>query len=60
VAERSGFRRERLVRSYHVVDGRRENAVYFSLLPGDLNERAARAPALRPSAASGGDEQHRA
>jgi RimJ/RimL family protein N-acetyltransferase len=42
VAERSGFRREGVLRSYHVVDGRREDAVFFSLLPGDLNERAAR------------------
>jgi RimJ/RimL family protein N-acetyltransferase len=40
VAERSGFRREGVLRSYHVVDGRREDAVFFSLLPGDLDERA--------------------
>jgi hypothetical protein len=45
VAERSGFRREGVLRSYHVVDGRREDAVFFSLLPGDLDERAARDPA---------------
>jgi RimJ/RimL family protein N-acetyltransferase len=44
VAERSGFRREGVLRSYHVVDGRREDAVFFSLLPGDLDERAASAP----------------
>ncbi len=43
VAERSGFRREGVLRSYHVVDGRREDAVFFSLLPGELDERAARA-----------------
>jgi RimJ/RimL family protein N-acetyltransferase len=43
VAERSGFRREGVLRSYHVVDGRREDAVFFSLLPGDL-ERALSAP----------------
>jgi RimJ/RimL family protein N-acetyltransferase len=49
-AERSGFRPEGVLRSYHVVDGRREDAVYFSLLPGDLDERAARAPA--PAAVS--------
>jgi [ribosomal protein S5]-alanine N-acetyltransferase len=40
VAERSGFRREGILRSYHVVDGRREDAVFFSLLPGELNEGA--------------------
>jgi RimJ/RimL family protein N-acetyltransferase len=45
VAERSGFRREGVLRSYHVVDGRREDAVFFSLLPGDLDERGARASA---------------
>ncbi len=45
VAERSGFRREGVLRSYHVVDGRREDAVFFSLLPGDLDEHAASAPA---------------
>jgi RimJ/RimL family protein N-acetyltransferase len=38
VAERSGFRREGVLRSYHVVDGRREDAVFFSLLPGELDE----------------------
>jgi [ribosomal protein S5]-alanine N-acetyltransferase len=44
VAERSGFRREGVLRSYHVVDGRREDAVFFSLLPDDLDERALSAP----------------
>jgi ribosomal-protein-alanine N-acetyltransferase len=48
VAERSGFRREGVLRSYHVVDGHREDAVIYSLLPDDLDERAAR---LRSSAA---------
>jgi [ribosomal protein S5]-alanine N-acetyltransferase len=38
VAERSGFRREGVLRSYHVVDGRREDALFFSLLPGELDE----------------------
>jgi [ribosomal protein S5]-alanine N-acetyltransferase len=42
VAERSGFRREGVLRSYHLVDGRREDAVFFSLLPGDLDERTER------------------
>jgi ribosomal-protein-alanine N-acetyltransferase len=42
VAERSGFRREGVLRSYHVVDGRREDAVFFSLLPGELDEPAPR------------------
>lgn len=52
VAERSGFRREGVLRSYHEVGGRREDAVFFSLLPGDLDEstkrvqRAASAPAF--------------
>jgi RimJ/RimL family protein N-acetyltransferase len=41
VAERSGFLREGVLRSYHVVDGRREDAVFFSLLPGELEERVA-------------------
>jgi RimJ/RimL family protein N-acetyltransferase len=50
VAERSGFRREGVLRSYHVVDGRREDAVFLSLLPADLDEFPARAPASsRPS-----------
>ena len=44
VAERSGFRREGTLRSYHVVDGRREDAVFFSLLPGELGEPAPRTP----------------
>jgi [ribosomal protein S5]-alanine N-acetyltransferase len=40
VAEGSGFRREGLLRSYHDVDGLREDSVFFSLLPGDLVEPA--------------------
>lgn len=48
VAERSGFQREGVLRSHHEVGGRREDAVFFSLLPGDLDERAA--PAARASA----------
>ena len=39
VAERSGFRREGVLRSYHEVGGRREDAVFFSLLPGELEKR---------------------
>jgi ribosomal-protein-alanine N-acetyltransferase len=42
VAERNGFQREGVLRSYNVVNGRREDAVFFSLLPGDLEERAGR------------------
>jgi len=45
VAERSGFRREGVLRSYHVVDGCREDAVFFSLLPGELDEGAGRGDA---------------
>jgi len=41
VAERSGFRREGVLRSYHLVDGSREDAVFFSLLPGELEESRA-------------------
>ena len=52
VAERSGFRREGVLRSYHVVNGRREDAVFFSLLPGELGEDALRAS--KSSATTGG------
>jgi RimJ/RimL family protein N-acetyltransferase len=45
VAERSGFRREGVLRSYHVVAGRREDAVFFSLLPGEADERVPRSHA---------------
>jgi ribosomal-protein-alanine N-acetyltransferase len=45
VAERSGFQREGVLRSYHEVGGRREDAVFFSLLPGDLDEGASPARA---------------
>ena len=44
VAEGSGFQREGLLRSYHTVNGRREDAVVFSLLPGELGERPCRSP----------------
>lgn len=40
VAERAGFRREGVLRSYGEVDGRRVDAVFYSLLPGDLVEPA--------------------
>jgi RimJ/RimL family protein N-acetyltransferase len=50
VAERSGFRREGVLRSYHVVDDRREDAVLFSLLPGELDEQAEDASASALSA----------
>jgi RimJ/RimL family protein N-acetyltransferase len=46
VAERSYFQREGVFRSHHEVGGRRGDAVFFSLLPGNLDERAARAPAF--------------
>jgi RimJ/RimL family protein N-acetyltransferase len=49
VAERVGFRREGVLRSYHEVSGRREDAVFFSLLRGDLGgpePRTGRAHAL--------------
>jgi RimJ/RimL family protein N-acetyltransferase len=36
VAERSGFRREGVLRSYAEIDGRRIDYVVFSLLPSDL------------------------
>jgi RimJ/RimL family protein N-acetyltransferase len=38
VAERSGFQREGVLRSYGEIDGRRVDYVSFSLLPGDLEE----------------------
>lgn len=39
VAERSGFKREGVLRSYGVRDdGSRVDAVFFSLLPGDLSD----------------------
>ena len=41
VAERSGFQREGVLRSYNLVDGSREDAVFFSLLPGELEENRA-------------------
>ena len=36
VAERCGFQREGVHRSYQVIDGRREDVVSFSLVPADL------------------------
>jgi len=36
VAERAGFQREGVLRSYSDVNGRRIDSVSFSLLPGDL------------------------
>jgi RimJ/RimL family protein N-acetyltransferase len=38
VAERSGFQREGVLRSYTEIDGRRIDNVSFSLLPGDLEQ----------------------
>jgi RimJ/RimL family protein N-acetyltransferase len=38
VAERSGFHREGLLRSYAEIDGRRVDYACFSLLPGDLDD----------------------
>jgi RimJ/RimL family protein N-acetyltransferase len=42
VAERSGFEREGVLRSYAEIDGRRVDHVSFSLLPGDLENDGAR------------------
>jgi RimJ/RimL family protein N-acetyltransferase len=42
VAECNGFQREGLLRSYHVVNGRRADAVFFSLLRDELDDRACR------------------
>jgi RimJ/RimL family protein N-acetyltransferase len=42
VAERSGFQREGVLRSYAEIDGRRVDHVSFSLLPGDLENDGAR------------------
>jgi len=36
VAQRSGFRREGVLRSYAEVDGRRVDYVVFSLLPDEV------------------------
>jgi [ribosomal protein S5]-alanine N-acetyltransferase len=44
VAERSGFRREGVLRSYAEIDGRRIDYVVFSLLPGDGQEVTGGAP----------------
>lgn len=38
VAERSGFQREGVLRSYAEIDGRRVDYVSFSLLPSDLQQ----------------------
>jgi RimJ/RimL family protein N-acetyltransferase len=38
VAERSGFSREGVLRSYSELDGRRYDAAIFSLLPADLED----------------------
>lgn len=37
VAEAAGFVREGVLRSYSVIEGRRCDAVFFSLLPADVN-----------------------
>jgi RimJ/RimL family protein N-acetyltransferase len=39
VAERAGFVREGVLRSYSQLDGRRYDAAIFSLLPSDLEDR---------------------
>jgi [ribosomal protein S5]-alanine N-acetyltransferase len=38
VAERNGFQREGVLRSYTEIDGRRVDYVSYSLLPGDLEK----------------------
>ena len=40
VAERAGFTREGVLRSYSELDGRRFDSVVYSLLPGDLHSGA--------------------
>ncbi len=45
VAERNGFQREGVQRSYQAIDGRREDAVSYSLLPADLGIASKPAPA---------------
>jgi RimJ/RimL family protein N-acetyltransferase len=40
IAERCGFRREGVLRSYGEIDGRRVDYVLFSLLPSDLEREA--------------------
>jgi ribosomal-protein-alanine N-acetyltransferase len=39
VAERSGFHREGVLRSYTEIDGRSVDNVAYSLLPSDLEQR---------------------
>ena len=36
VAERSGFQKEGILRSFNEIDGRRSDCVIFSLLPSDI------------------------
>ena len=38
VAERTGFQREGVLRSYGEIDGRRVDLISFSLLPGDVEQ----------------------
>lgn len=38
VAERAGFRREGVLRSYVERRGKREDCIIFSLLPGELED----------------------
>ena len=54
IAERSGFQREGVLRSYHEIDGRREDAVFFSLLARDLMDELAE-PIDLPSAVVAAD-----
>jgi RimJ/RimL family protein N-acetyltransferase len=53
VAERSGFRREGLLRSYHEIGGRREDVVLYSLLRDEFEERARARLGLRAGIVSG-------
>jgi ribosomal-protein-alanine N-acetyltransferase len=48
VAERCGFRREGLLRSYAEIDGQRVDLVCFSLLPSDLTEQITRGVGANP------------
>jgi RimJ/RimL family protein N-acetyltransferase len=53
VAERCGFHREGVLRSYTEIDGRRVDNVAFSLLPSDLSARLQRHSGTLADSASG-------
>jgi ribosomal-protein-alanine N-acetyltransferase len=47
VAERAGFRREGVLRSFVVIKGQRRDMVSFSLLPGELDDEPVGPSAVR-------------